>query len=596
MFFMNVRKMTWYYRLTATIGIKVYAVRIKYMEEGFRMIKRVGLIVILIALIAVLSWFFTGDEAKQDDTDQNESPDQPLNEDDGKDNAETLINEIFSLAKEGQVAQAPFIAGESNIEELTDEWGTSENKKEEEKATYESFPDHEATIGYQDDLIVDLRSYRPVLSNIHMNDIKQIKGQPDDINYYKDDDHDQIILTYTINAEYQLEWILSNDEENPVVDYVSVYAFWTEQNKTKRMASTILDEMNLDEKIGQMMIAGIPGTDLDNRSKSLIHDDKIGGFIFYDNNLDTVEQSQALINDLKAENKGNILPLFLSTDEEGGEVSRLPGDLKVLPNNDEIGINDASFSYDVGSLLGKELHAFGMNLNYAPVLDVNSNSKNTVIGNRSFGNDPERVGELGTQMMKGMQAENILPVVKHFPGHGDTAVDSHFELPTVNKSLDELMDLELIPFKEAIDKGADVVMVAHILLPELKTEYPSSMSKEVVTDLLREKLNFKGVIMTDDMTMQAITNNYEIGEAALESVKAGNDIVLIAHDYNKAVAAINAIKSAVDAGEISEKRIDESVKRIIQLKLKYELDDDQVETADLDELNEEIENTLSKDK
>lgn len=564
------------------------------MEEGFAMIKKVGLIIILIAFIAVLNWFFTN-EAENDKTDQNESPDQPLN-DDKTDNAETLINEVFSSAKEGEVAQAPFVAGESNIEELTGEWGRSEDEQEEEKGTYESFPEQEVAVGYKDDLIVDLRSYRPVLSNIHMDDIKQIKGQPDDINYDKDDDHDQIILTYTINAEYQLKWVLSNDEENPVVDYVSVYAFWTEQNSNKTMATDILDEMNLDEKIGQMVIAGIAGTEIDNGSKSLIQDDKIGGFIFYENNFDTPEQSQQLINDLKEENRENVLPLFMSTDEEGGEVSRVPGDLKVLPNNDEIGLNNASFSFDVGSLLGKEMQAFGMNLNYAPVMDVNSNSQNTVIGNRSFGNDPELVGKLGTQMMKGMQAEKVVSVIKHFPGHGDTTADSHFELPTVNKSVDELKDMELVPFKEAIDQGADVVMIAHILLPVLDTEYPSSMSKKVVTDLLREELNFKGVIMTDDMTMDAITNDYEIGEAAVESVKAGNDIVLIAHDYYMAVAAVNAIKSAVDEGEISEKQIDESVDRIIRLKLKYELNDDVVEDADLDELNKEIGDTLSKDK
>lgn len=554
------------------------------------------MVVAFIAFIAVISWFFTSDEVTENDTNQPESTDKPLSKDKKADNTETLINEIFTLAKDGQVAQAPFVAGESNIEELIDEWGASDKQAEEEKGTYESFPDHETVVGYKDGLIVDLRSYRPVLSNIHMNDIKQIKGQPDDINYYKDGDQDQIILTYSINAEYQLEWILSNDEDNPKVDYVSVYAFWTEQNKNKRMAADMLEGMSLDEKIGQMVIAGIPGTSMDDQSKSLIRDDKVGGFIFYKNNFDTIEQSQQLINDLKAENKQNRLPLFLSTDEEGGDVSRLPGDLKIIPNNDEIGLSDASFSFDIGTLLGKELQAFGLNLNYAPVMDVNSNSKNTVIGNRSFGNDPELVSKLGTQMMKGMQSKNIVPVVKHFPGHGDTAVDSHFELPTVNKSLKELMDLELIPFKEAIDKGADTVMVAHILLPELETKYPSSMSKEVITDLLRKKLKFKGVIMTDDMTMDAIADHYGIGEAALQSVKAGSDIVLVAFDYDKAVSAISAIKSGVNDGEISEARIDESVKRIIQLKLKYKLNDNHVDDVDPDELNQMIKETLSKDK
>ena len=561
------------------------------------MIKRIGLLIILIAFIVVLSWFFTGKEVRdKDDENQQESPDPALNDTEKADNAETLINEIFTLAKEGKVAQAPFIAGESNIEELTNEWGRSDNKTEDEKGTYEHFSDYDTVVGYKNDLIVDLRSYRPVLHHIHMEDIKKMEGQPDDIRFYKDDDHDQIILTYAINAEYQLRWVLSNEGNNPEVDHVSVYAFWTEQNRDKREAESILSEMDLNEKIGQMIIAGIPGTDLDMQSKSLINDDKIGGVIFYENNLENLEQSKKLINDLKVENKGNALPLFISTDEEGGEVSRIPGELTSLPNNDEIGLNDASFSYDIGSLLGKELDAFGMNFNYAPVLDVNSNPQNTVIGNRSFGNDPELVGELGTQMMKGIQSQNIISAIKHFPGHGETAVDSHFELPTVTKSLEELMELELIPFKDAIDNGADVVMVAHILLPKLETKFPASMSKEVITDLLRKELGFNGVVMTDDMTMNAITNNYEIGEAALESVKAGSDIVLVAHDYEKALSAIKSIRSAVDAGEITEERIDESVERIIRLKLKYKLDDDKVYNVDIDELNEEIEEILNQEE
>lgn len=549
------------------------------------------------ALFVVSSWYFKNEDvAKDDNFNRNDPP--AMEKNDRSDSSETLINEIFTLAKEGKVSQTPFVAGETNINEVKEEWGTPDDKIEEEKGIYERFPEHNAAVGYKEDLIVDVRSYQPVLKNIHMEDIKKVKGDADDIRFFKDDKHDQIILTYTINAEYQLKWVLSaKDEKDPVVEHVSVYAYWTERNKNKRKAANILEEMNLDEKIGQMIIAGVPGTSLDVNTKSLINDNKIGGIIFYENNLDNPKQSIQLVNDLKAENWKNSLPLFISTDEEGGKVSRMPGGLTDLPNNDEIGlVNDEVFSFEIGSLLGKELNAFGLNLNYAPVLDVNSNPRNTVIGNRSFGNNPELVSEMGIQTMKGIQSQQIISVVKHFPGHGETAVDSHFELPKVNKQLKELSELELIPFENAISSGADVVMVAHILLPALDQVYPSSMSKEIISNLLREELNFSGVIMTDDMTMKAITDNYDIGNAALQSVEAGSDIILVAHDYYKVVATIKAIKSAVEAGEISEERIDESVNRIIQLKLKYKLNDERVPDVNIDELNEEIQKVLEEEK
>lgn len=561
------------------------------------MIKRVGLIITLMASFVVLSWFFMNEDMEEsDDLNQNDPP--ALEKGARSESSETLINEIFTLAKEGKVSQTPFVAGETNINEVKDEWGAPKDKTEEEKGIYEAFPKYNAAVGYKEELIVDVRSYQPALQNIHMDDIKKLKGDADDIRFYKDDDDDKIILTYTINAEYQLKWVLSaKDEKDPVVDHVSVYAYWTEQNRNKRMAAKKLEEMSLEEKIGQMIIAGLPGTSLDTNTKTLINDDKIGGVIFYENNLDTPEQSIQLINDLKAENWKNALPLFISADEEGGKVTRMPGDLTNLPNNDEIGLlNDDAFSFEIGTVLGKELGAFGMNLNYAPVLDINSNPRNTVIGNRSFGNNPELVSEMGKQMMKGIQSERIIPVIKHFPGHGETSVDSHFELPKVNKKLEELSELELIPFKNAINNDADVVMVAHILLPALDSVYPSSMSKEVITNLLRDELNFSGVVITDDMTMKAITDNYDIGNAALESVKAGSDIILVAHDYYKVVFTIEAIKSAVAKGEVSEERIDESVNRIIRLKLKYKLNDEKVPDVNIDELNEEIQDVLEEDK
>jgi len=296
---------------------------------------------------------------------------------------------------------------------------------------------------------------------------------------------------------------------------------------------------------------------------------------------------------MKAENRSN-LPLLLGADQEGGRVTRLPGGLANFPPNKQIGkVNNPEFSYKVGTLLGEELKGFGLNLDFAPVLDINSNPNNPVIGDRSFGNNAEIVSKLGIQTMKGIQSQNVIPTIKHFPGHGDTSVDSHLELPIVNKSLKELKKLELIPFERAIDDGADVVMVAHILLPELDKTNPASMSKAVMTDLLRKQLHFEGVIITDDMTMGAITEHFDIGKAAVESVKAGSDIILVGHDYNNVVKITSSLKTAIQSGEISEQRLNESLERIIELKRKYSINDKKIGNPDIDELNHSINGLLN---
>ena len=235
-------------------------------------------------------------------------------------------------------------------------------------------------------------------------------------------------------------------------------------------------------------------------------------------------------------------------------------------------------------------------MDFAPVLDINSNPSNPVIGNRSFGSNVNIVTKLGIQTMKGIRSQNIIPVVKHFPGHGDTSVDSHLGLPSVNNDLKRLKNFELVPFAEAIKNNADAVMIAHILLPKIDSENPSSLSKIIITNILRKDLNFNGVIITDDMTMGAIIKNYNISEAAVKSVKAGTDIVLVCHGYDNEVAVIGALKNAVLKGDISKQCIDQSVYRILSLKKKYKLKDEIVNSVDLVEINNKIYNLLKKYK
>ncbi|EKN66990.1 lipoprotein ybbD [Neobacillus bataviensis LMG 21833] len=523
-------------------------------------------------------------------------------------NLEKLVEETFTLSKVGRVPNISIVSGKTEWKEVINEWGKSDHISETAKGRYEEYESHHATIGYADQTVNDIRSYDSELQNISLNVIEKTGGEPDDIRYYKDSTHDQMILVYHATASTDLLWVLpvkTEQEPNPKVDHISLYTqlektpnqqaqIEKEQNQQKNQTiSEVISKMTLEDKIGQMVLAGISGTTMDTNAKKLISQFHVGGIIFYKNNFETPAQTVQLVNQLKAGNSSS-LPLFLGVDQEGGRVTRLPGELVNFPPSKQIGqVNNPEFSYKVGTLLGHELKEFGLNLNFAPVLDINSNPNNPVIGDRSFGNNAEIVSKLGIQTMKGMQSQNVIPTIKHFPGHGDTSVDSHLELPIVNKSFKELKELELIPFERAINQGADVVMVAHILLPQLDKTNPASMSKAVMTDLLRKQISFTGVIITDDMTMGAITEHFDIGKAAVESVKAGSDIILVGHDYNNVVKITSSLKTAVQNGEISEQRLNESTERIIQLKRKYSIHDTKVENPNINEINHSINSLLN---
>lgn len=363
--------------------------------------------------------------------------------------------------------------------------------------------------------------------------------------------------------------------------------------KKEKAIDEIIEKMTLEEKVGQMIIGGVDSTIYTEKTKSLIADYKLGGIILFKKDLETTEQSIELLNQIKLENKRNILPLFLGVDQEGGRVERLPDEVVSLPTNKVIGEkNDEQFSYNIGTILGDQLNAYGFNLNFAPVLDVNSNPNNPVIGDRSFSNDPEVVSRLGIKTMQGMQSKNIVTAVKHFPGHGDTSVDSHLELPTVEKSLAEIEEMELIPFKRAIETGVDIVMSSHILLPQIDPDYPASMSKRIIDGLLREQLGYKGVVVSDDMTMLAITNNFDIGDASVAAVNAGTDLVIVAHGHDTVIHVIETLKKAILEGKLTEERIIESVRRIIRLKQEREITNEIVESVDIEKLNEKIRNVL----
>ena len=327
-----------------------------------------------------------------------------------------------------------------------------------------------------------------------------------------------------------------------------------------------LESMSLEEKIGQMLIVSFDNLETDEELLGRFKEVKPGGFILFSDNFESYSQTKKLIDDI---NSTSDIPMFVSIDQEGGRVQRLKElddqTVSVIPAMYELGLtNDINLAYEVGRVMGEELRVFNINMDFAPVLDIYSNSENTVIGDRSFGNNPDLVTNMALSFSKGLESTDIIPVYKHFPGHGDTYEDSHQELAIIDKTKEELYELELIPFIEAINNGANVIMVGHLALPNITGNYiPASLSKEIINDLLREELGFKGIVVTDALNMKALTNEYSKEDIYILAIKAGVNILLMP-DFDK--TTIDIISKAVLTGVISEELINESVEKILTLK------------------------------
>ncbi|CAI6021103.1 beta-N-acetylhexosaminidase [Cohnella sp. JJ-181] len=353
---------------------------------------------------------------------------------------------------------------------------------------------------------------------------------------------------------------------------------------------TRVARMSLQEKIGQMILAGFEGSSLpDAATLRMIREDRIGGVILYKDNIADLPKTVKLVNAIKAANaKAGNAPIFVSVDQEGGKVSRMPASYAKIPEAAAVGLTGSDkLAERMGELLARQVGSAGFNVDFTPVLDINSNPDNPVIGTRSFGATADVVTHAGLAAMRGLREEGIVSVVKHFPGHGDTSVDSHLDLPVLNKTAEQLAKLEWIPFKAAIGQQADAVMVAHILFPKIDPDAPASFSKVIIGEQLRGKLGYKGVVITDDMTMGAIAKHYDLADAAVKSVQAGSDILLVAHGYDVERKVYEALQSAVRSGKLPETRIDESVTRILALKDRYKLTDKAVPLPQLTQLNED---------
>ncbi len=334
--------------------------------------------------------------------------------------------------------------------------------------------------------------------------------------------------------------------------------------------------MTLEQKIGQMMMCGFQTPQLNTEIKTLIEQYHLGGIIYFRRNLNDKEQVGQLSLDLQQYSKQfTDIPLFISVDQEGGMVARLDwDDITLIPGNMAVGATrDVEQAYEMARICGEELLRMGINMNFAPSVDINNNPKNPVIGVRSYGECPALVSEMGAAQIRGLQDANVSASAKHFPGHGDTAVDSHHGLAAVPHDEERLFAMELAPFVRAIQEGVDCIMTAHVMFPAFEPEQiPSTISRKVLTDLLRNRLGFEGVIVTDCLEMHAISKEFGIPEGTIRAVEAGADLILISHRFPEQVNAIHALVEAVRSGRISEQRIDESVDRILALKAKRQME------------------------
>ena len=326
--------------------------------------------------------------------------------------------------------------------------------------------------------------------------------------------------------------------------------------------------MTLREQIGQLFMMGFAGTTVSKDLASFLTAYRPGGVIFFRRNLESVQQIVDLTNGLQKLSPAS--PLLIAIDQEGGRVSRLPSEFTIFPPCGQLGqCNSTELAYSAAATVAKELRAVGINMNMAPVLDVNSNPDNPVIGDRAFGADPDLVGEMGLAMIGGLQDNMVVACGKHFPGHGDTATDSHKELPVVDAGIQRLRETEFPPFQQAIRQGVASLMTAHVLYRALDPDAPATLSPAVIQRLLREEFRYDGVVFTDDLEMHAIIDHDGIGEAAVRSFVAGCDVLLICKDQDRVMTAMQAMECAVQDGRITPERLEQSLTRVARLKARY---------------------------
>lgn len=340
-----------------------------------------------------------------------------------------------------------------------------------------------------------------------------------------------------------------------------------------------INGMTLEEQIGQVLMVGFWGDTPSAEIIDLVQRYHVGNIILFSRNVRDARQVLELTQSLQriAKEAGQRYPLLIAIDQENGIVQRLGEAATIFPGNMALGaIGLEEVAYKVALATGRELKALGINMNLAPVVDVNNNPANPVIGVRSFGEDSQEVARLGSAMVKGYHEAGIFSCLKHFPGHGDTAIDSHLALPTIPYTLERLEALELVPFRSGIEAGAESVMIAHISFPALgrsdplrSPSLPATLSSAIVQGLLREQLGFNGIILSDCMEMKAISETFGTERTAVMALQAGVDLVLVSHHYAQQQGSIEAIQAAVQAHELSSQAVQQAAEHVLRHKAAY---------------------------
>ena len=325
--------------------------------------------------------------------------------------------------------------------------------------------------------------------------------------------------------------------------------------------------MSLFTDCASLFVIGFPGASPDREVERLI-DEGVGGVILFKRNVESPAQVASLVRALKTR-AGR--PLLASVDQEGGRVARLRGSpFTALPPMRQLGQSgDAAFVERAGKLLALEVRAMGFDVDFAPVLDVDTNPANPVIGDRSFHREAAEVARLGVALARGMEAGGVASCAKHFPGHGDTAKDSHLDLPSLPHGLERLRQVELLPFAEYAKAGLASVMTAHVIFDALDPGVPATMSTRVMDGLLRKELGFQGVVVSDDLEMRAIADHFKVERAVVEGVKAGVDCFLVCHHADVQRRAIEALVKAVESGEVKRERLEEARGRMAALARRF---------------------------
>jgi len=324
--------------------------------------------------------------------------------------------------------------------------------------------------------------------------------------------------------------------------------------------------------IGSLCIFGFEGTTVPSEIRHFISEWNLGGVILFKRNIESKEQLKELIAELKNVGARCNVPLLISVDHEGGRVFRLPPPFTQIPTARDVGAYcntplQENYALQIGQLMGRELREVGFNLNFAPVLDVDTNPNNPIIGDRAYSSDPQIVSQVALQIAEGLRSEGLIPCGKHFPGHGETTKDSHLDLPEVDLPLSRLEKVELLPFREAIANQMEMLMTAHVLYPQIDPEFPATLSKKIITGILREKLGYKGVVISDDFLMKAISDRYGVSQAARLFLEAGGDIVLICKEAGVQTETLESLEKWVG----DKKILEQSLTRINALKKRLSL-------------------------